>query len=122
MDPTRRNTTSSTGSSRRGKREPTPPRRKTWSFKKEAESSPASLTSKLKQETFPVYNLRWEALKEWLENKFPGYSFHERRVNRDVYHFDVPQQLTQEDKNEIMQLKETYRVIVPRVSQSPEPV
>jgi len=117
MDPSRRNTT---GSGRKGKdREPTPPRRTTWGFKKEATSSSVSLTPKLKQETFPVYNLRWEALKAWLEQRFPGYSFDERRVglsssfkaflkcyawlenwhifaqvNRDYYHFDVPENLT----------------------------
>lgn len=43
-------------------------------------SSRSSTMPKLKQETFPVYNLCWQPLKGYLEARFPGYVFEERKV------------------------------------------
>ncbi|KAK0114160.1 hypothetical protein ONS95_013661 [Cadophora gregata] len=116
----RRTTTPSTttGGRRRKKgRSPSPPRRKTWGFKKEAGSA-GRQEPQLKQDTFPVYHLRWENLKAYLESRFPDYRFSQRIVHGDYYHFDVPRLLTEDERAEILSLKD--REDVPRVSQSPE--
>jgi hypothetical protein len=34
----------------------------------------------LKQDTYPIYNLRWEALQAFLQHRFSNYDFQERVV------------------------------------------
>ena len=72
---------SATDSSRRSNGPPTPQRR-AFSFKQLAHQSSSSPPQEpaLVQQTYPVYRLEWETLKVYLEKKFPGYVFHERRV------------------------------------------
>ena len=38
------------------------------------------------QEFVSAYNLEWEKLKEWLEEKFPGRDFHMQVCARCSYH------------------------------------
>ncbi|OBT67427.1 hypothetical protein VE03_03007 [Pseudogymnoascus sp. 23342-1-I1] len=59
---------------------------------------------KLEQGTFPVYFLRWEKLRVFLEGRFPGYTFPERIVENDKYIFKIPEPLTEEDRVEIRKL------------------
>jgi hypothetical protein len=52
------------------------------SFKLRVEKKEPQLSQKeeLKQATYPVYRLRWEKLKAFLEKRFPEHKFQERRV------------------------------------------
>jgi len=74
----RQNTTSTTSSRKKKNRSPSPIGRKQPSFQKEAKAS--SSGPKLKQDTYPTYNLRWEALQAFLQDRFPAYDFEERVV------------------------------------------
>lgn len=77
--PIRRNDTAPPGRPRG----PSPPRRRTMSFKRLAEAQESQPVKKeqLKQKIFPVYNLPWKKLKAFLEKRFPNYQFEERRVS-----------------------------------------
>lgn len=55
----------------------------------------------LKQEMYPVYRLKWETLKAYLERKFLGHNFPKRRVLGDRYMFSIPEPLKPEDLVEI---------------------
>jgi hypothetical protein len=63
-------------------RGPSPPRRRMTSFKLRVEKKEPQFSRKeeLKQATYPVYRLRWEKLKAFLEKRFPEHKFEERRV------------------------------------------
>ena len=52
------------------------------SFKLRVEEKEHQLSRKveLKQATYPVYRLRWEKLKAFLEKRYPEHQFEERRV------------------------------------------
>ncbi|KAL8652195.1 MAG: hypothetical protein Q9210_002830 [Variospora velana] len=71
-----------------------PPRRMTIPFAQKAKLPPPENPA-LKQAVYPVYLLKWEKLKAFLEERFPGYTFQERRVNNDHYLFEIPEDLTQ---------------------------
>ncbi|CAL8583951.1 hypothetical protein XPA_009561 [Xanthoria parietina] len=96
---------------------PLPLRRFTTPF---AQQTPKPLPHPtLKQASHPVYMLKWENLKAILEKRFPGYTFSERRVN-DRYRFDIPEDLTQEDLDEIAKATDERLKMPARRSQSPE--
>lgn len=56
--------------------------RRATSFMERAREPPPAAPKRLKQRNYPVYELPWEKLKDWLENKFPELkgTFKERRV------------------------------------------
>lgn len=58
---------------------PSPPRRRTMSFKMRAEQPAPPAQPRLYPEMYPNYEISWEKLKAWLERRFPGHTF-ERRV------------------------------------------
>ncbi|KAI4152073.1 MAG: hypothetical protein LQ341_000776 [Variospora aurantia] len=60
-----------------------PPRRMTIPFAQKAKLSPPDNPA-LKQAVYPVYLLKWEKLKAFLEKRFPGYTFQERREDEDA--------------------------------------
>jgi hypothetical protein len=108
----RRQNSAASGSSR-------PPR--IGSFKRQAQPPPPPKNPELIQASYPVYNLKWEKLKAFLEGKFPKYEFEEyhvcfrdgslgtslaetmclahwlipsNQVVDDVYYFEIPEPLT----------------------------
>ena len=68
------------------------PKRKTLSFKIRADTREPHCppVEKLRQNTYPVYRLRWEKLKAFLEKKFPKQKFEERRVSGIIIHMPRP--------------------------------
>ncbi|KAL8855596.1 MAG: hypothetical protein Q9178_007788 [Gyalolechia marmorata] len=59
------------------------PRRITIPFAQQALNLQSPPKPALKQATYPVYMLKWEKLKAFLEKRFPGYTFQERRDDLD---------------------------------------
>jgi hypothetical protein len=55
-----------------------PPR--AWSFKRQAQQPPPPKKNELIRASYSVYNLKWEKLKDFLENKFPNNVFEECHV------------------------------------------
>ncbi|RDW60994.1 hypothetical protein BP6252_12377 [Coleophoma cylindrospora] len=82
--------------------------RRAMSFRDQARQPSPEPPSGLKQKVLPVYHLKWEKLKDWLEQKFPELkgTFEERRVVKDHYSFNIPQSLTSLDKKEIGSLRD----------------
>ena len=75
----RRTTTGLTGRDRG----PSPNRRRTFSFKVRAEQPPPQRMPI--EQMYPVYHLKWEKLKAFLEKRFPGHEFPERKVYSPPY-------------------------------------
>jgi len=72
---------------------------------KDQAQTPLPEVSHLKQEKYPVYGLKWATLEAFLKAKFPNESFVEKR-EKDYFIFDIPECLTQEDKNELARLRD----------------
>lgn len=51
-----------------------------WSWKRQAQQPPPKKKTELKQGSYSIYRLQWEKLKAFLEQRFPGHTFGERRV------------------------------------------
>ncbi|KAI4288906.1 MAG: hypothetical protein L6R35_001829 [Caloplaca aegaea] len=96
-----------------------PPRRMTIPFAQKAKLSPPENPA-LKQAVYPVYELKWEKLKAFLEKRFPGYTFQERRVNNDRYLFEIPEDLTKDDEDAIAKERDKDPKMQARRAQSPE--
>ncbi|OAP62703.1 hypothetical protein AYL99_01930 [Fonsecaea erecta] len=68
---------------------------------------------RLYPESYGVYNgMTWEKLKGFLERRFPqsaypGLEFHEDRT-RDHWIFAVPEPLNDEDKRELLKLRDSH--------------
>ena len=75
----RRNTQRSATASSATSRGPPEKMRRVFTFEPR-QSSPDLEEPQLIQATFPVYHLKWEKLKAFLERKFPGHSFSETRT------------------------------------------
>ncbi|QDS74918.1 hypothetical protein FKW77_004182 [Venturia effusa] len=71
-------------------------------------SSSSSAAPKTCQDSISSYNLSWEKLKPWLEQKYPELQFTEKTLVDDKYIFEVPvgKRLTEQDKREIAKLKD----------------
>ncbi|MCJ1443083.1 MAG: hypothetical protein MMC23_003580 [Stictis urceolatum] len=67
-------------------------------------------TETVKKGYFPVYDLDWAKLKAFIEAKYPGYEFDERRnVQNDKYVWIIPpgeEGLTADDEAKIRELRE----------------
>lgn len=57
-----------------------PQPRRAISLMKRAEKSPSPGEAALKQETYPIYELDWEKLKTFLEQRFQPLKFEECRI------------------------------------------
>ncbi|KAI4114179.1 MAG: hypothetical protein LQ345_004999 [Seirophora villosa] len=113
------NSRQGTGLTGRPKGSP-PPRRMTIPFAQQKPKLPPPENPALKQAVYPIYLLQWENLKAFLEKRFPGYTFQERRVNEDHYIFEIPEDLTQEDKKAISDARDKDPRMLRQPSQSPE--
>ncbi|KIW33852.1 hypothetical protein, variant [Cladophialophora immunda] len=86
------------------KREPPswgfPRRRRTQPFQRHDDDR-----GTLVAESIPVYNLLWVDLEKYLTMRFPGLVFREQ-IRNDRYVFEIPQRLTQEDRDVIMELRD----------------
>ncbi|KAI9776789.1 MAG: hypothetical protein M1816_005083 [Peltula sp. TS41687] len=97
-----------------------PPVRSTLSFVRRAQTAPPSQEAATKQETYPIYRLKWEKLKAFLERRFPGHQFQER-VHKDRYVFTIPESLTSEEFDAIADERDKAQNEGTRVANSPEP-
>ena len=78
MDFLRRNTTGLTNKTKVAKDKR---RRRTDSFKNQSKQKQEEEQPKLPQVSYPIYNgLTWEQIKNYLENRYPGYTFEKKLV------------------------------------------
>jgi len=97
--------------------------RRTLSFQVQAQRASSAQEPAVKTRTFPVYHLRWERLKDYLQRRFPDFQFgDERRVNGDRYLFQIPESLKSVDFTAIEGLRDEEDANEPpRLAASPEP-
>ncbi|EQB57098.1 hypothetical protein CGLO_02818 [Colletotrichum gloeosporioides Cg-14] len=61
-------------------------------------------------EYYPCYDLSWATLKKFLEEKWPNRKFPvDGEKTRDQWVFEVPEMLTQKDRNDIAALRDSKR-------------
>ncbi|MCJ1333601.1 hypothetical protein MMC10_010301 [Thelotrema lepadinum] len=81
-------------------------RRTTDSFQKQSLQNEEENKPKVYQGSYGVYNgLTWEQLKDFLENRFEGWTFDKVEI-RDYWLFETPEPLSEDDHKALRELRD----------------